>query len=152
MRRFVWFFSFIVALVLCPLGRAADDASARAILQAALDALGGAERLAKLDQWFVEGKGRENLTGELQGLSPDSPTWRTHEERIAVSRSTGSVAWERHSARNDFSWRWRRFIYKPDAFGVADWTSGDGGFRPSSIPEDQRLAMMHRIPHLLLLD
>ena len=152
MRRFVYFLWLAVALAVCPLGRADDDASARAILLAAVDAMGGAEHLAKLDQWFVEGKGRENLTGELQGLSPGAPTWRAHEERIAVSRATGSVAWERRSPRNDFSLRWRRFIYKPDAFGVVDWTSGEGGFRGRAIPENERLALMHRIPHLLLLD
>src|SRR5262249_9084667 len=73
-------------------------------------------------------------------------------ERVAVSRSAGSVAWERRSPRNDFSLRWRRFIYKPDAFGVVDWASGDGGFRGRGIPENERLAMMHRIPHLLLMD
>src|SRR5262250_1739645 len=132
-----------IGRVAAPTPSKAEDARAGAILDAALNALGGAEQLSKLDRWFVEGKGRENLSGELQGVSPSQPTWRTHEERIAVSRATGSVAWERHSARNDFSWRWRRFIYKPDAFGVVDWTSGDGGFRPSSIPESERQAMMH---------
>src|SRR5262249_47962650 len=111
--------SFVLAtLLLCTAvaqapssGPATIDPRAGAVLQAAIEALGGTERLSKLDQWFVEGKGRENLSGELQGLSPDAPTWRAHEERVAVSRASGSVAWERRSPRNDFSLRWRRFIY-----------------------------------------
>jgi glyoxylase-like metal-dependent hydrolase (beta-lactamase superfamily II) len=50
------------------------------------------------------------------------------------------------------SWRWRRFIFKPDSFGVVDWTSGDSSVRPRTISEAERQALMHRVPHLLVLD
>src|SRR5262249_40814492 len=36
--------------------------------------------------------------------------------------------------------------------GVVDWTSGEGGFRGREVPESERLALMHRVPHILLLD
>src|SRR5262249_14972333 len=52
---------------------------ARRLLAEALDALGGIERVARLDNWVVEGNGRENLSAELQGLSPGEPTWQPHE-------------------------------------------------------------------------
>jgi glyoxylase-like metal-dependent hydrolase (beta-lactamase superfamily II) len=125
---------------------------ARALLTAALRTLGGEERIAALDDWIVEGQGRENLSAELQGLSPDNPTWRPHEEKVAVVRASGAVAWERKTPRNDLSLRWRRFIDKADASGVIDWTAGYGAMRPSGVPQMAREALMRRIPHLLLLD
>jgi len=125
---------------------------ARRLLKAALEALGGQERVAALDNWIVEGRGRENLSAELQGLSSDTPTWRPHEERIGVVRATGAVAWERKTPRNDESLRWRRFIQTPTAFGVVDWTSGYGVMQRDNVPEPARAALMRRIPHLLLLD
>ncbi|MGH9369031.1 MAG: MBL fold metallo-hydrolase, partial [Thermoanaerobaculia bacterium] len=114
--------------------------------------LGGLERLSRLDSWIVEGSGRENLSAELQGLSPDAPTWRPHDERVAVLRAAGTVAWERRTPRNDQSLRWRRFIYKPDAFAVVDWTSGSGSMRPTGSPASAREALMRRVPHVLLLE
>ncbi len=124
----------------------------RSALTAALDAVGGADRLAALDDWVVEGSGRENLSAELQGLAPDAPTWRPHEEKVAVRRASGTVAWERRTPRNDLSVRWRRFIYTPDSFGVVDWTAGHGRTRARSNPAPAREALMRRVPHLLLLD
>jgi glyoxylase-like metal-dependent hydrolase (beta-lactamase superfamily II) len=124
----------------------------RRILAKAVDALGGTERLSNLDDWMVEGKGRENLSAELQGLSPEAPTWRPHEEKVAVVRKAGVVAWERRTERNDRSLRWRRFIYKPDVMGVVDWTTNGAQMVPRQTPEPARLALMRRIPHLLLLD
>lgn len=125
---------------------------ARQLLAEALDALGGEKRVAALDGWIVEGRGRENLSAELQGLTPGGPTWRPHREKVGVVRASGSVAWERRTARNDRSLRWRRFIETPDAFGVVDWTSGYGALRPAGVAEADREALMRRIPHLLLVD
>src|SRR5262245_33914549 len=95
-------------------------------LARAVQALGGADRLAAFDEWKVAGEGRENLSAELQGREPDVPTWRPHVESVAVDRRRGSVAWERRTPRNDESLRWRRFIYTPDSMGVVDWTAGLG--------------------------
>jgi glyoxylase-like metal-dependent hydrolase (beta-lactamase superfamily II) len=131
---------------------AVHNESAQAILVAATDALGGASRLSQFNDWLVEGEGRENLSGELQGLAPGTPTWRPHLEKIAVDRAHHAVAWERRSARNDFSLRWRRFIYNSETFGVVDWTAQSVQTLPRGSPESARLAIMHRLPHLLLLD
>lgn len=128
------------------------SAEPRRIITAAVATLGGSERLLALDDWIVEGSGRENLSAELQGVAHDEPTWRPHEERVAVQRAAGAVAWERKTPRNDGSLRWRRFIYKPDAFGVVDFVTGSGAMRDGGRPEAARLALMRRIPHLLLLE
>ncbi|MEO8189470.1 MAG: MBL fold metallo-hydrolase [Acidobacteriota bacterium] len=130
------------------------EARGRRILDKAVAALGGAERLATLDDWIVEGAGRENLSAELQGLSPDRPTWRPHEEKVAVRRAAGAVAWERHTPRNDMSLRWRRFIFTPDATGVVDWATRRArmGAAGSGSPAADREALMRRVPHVLLLE
>ncbi len=125
---------------------------ARRLLSEALAALGGSERVASLDDWIVEGRGRENLSAELQGISPEEPTWRPHEEKVAVVTASGSVAWQRRTPRNDQSVRWRRFIYEPKAFGVVDFNAGYGRKRPREVPEADRQALERRIPHLLLLE
>jgi glyoxylase-like metal-dependent hydrolase (beta-lactamase superfamily II) len=125
---------------------------ARKLLAGALAPLGGAERLAGLDAWVVEGRGRENLSGELQGLAPSEPTWRTHEEKVAVVPSSGSVAWQRRTPRNDGSLRWRRFIFQPKTFGVVDFHAGYGAKRAREIPDSDRQALARRVPHLLLLE
>jgi glyoxylase-like metal-dependent hydrolase (beta-lactamase superfamily II) len=125
---------------------------ARRLLAAALQALGGEARVSALDDWSIEGSGRENLSAELQGLSPEEPTWRPHEEKVAIVRRSGAVAWERRTPRNDQSLRWRRFIDKADASGVVDWTAGYGVMRPGGAPQATREALMRRVPHLLLLD
>lgn len=129
-----------------------SEEQARKILETAVVNLGGRERLSSLDNWLVEGHGRENLSAELQGLSPDVPTWRPHEEKVGVVRKSGAVAWERKTPRNDQSLRWRRFIHKPDASGVVDWTTRRGSMRPSGTPAARREALMRRIPHLLVLE
>jgi glyoxylase-like metal-dependent hydrolase (beta-lactamase superfamily II) len=142
--------ALLLALILA--APPAPETRGRAILTAALDALGGKEKISALDSFILEGAGRENLSAELQGLSPDAPTWRPHEEKIAVIPSTGQVAWQRRTPRNDLSLRWRRFIYGPDAHGVVDFFAGWGAVRPGGTPEPERRALMRRVPHLLLLE
>lgn len=131
-------------------GPAAPDP--RALLDRAVAALGGPDRLARLDRWLVEGRGRENLTAELQGRTPAGPTYRPHQEIVAVVRALGRVAWERKTPRNDHSLRWRRFILGPDSSGVVDWNGGFGVMRPRPTSLASRAALMRRIPHLLLAE
>src|SRR5688500_14998821 len=102
--------------------------------------------------WLVEGAGRENLTGELQGLAADAPTWRPHEERVAVDYQEQSVAWERRTPRNDESLRHRRFIYAPSRTVIVDHANQSTRMIPGDVPAASRRALMRRIPHLLLAD
>jgi glyoxylase-like metal-dependent hydrolase (beta-lactamase superfamily II) len=129
-----------------------DEARGRAILDAALTALGGAARLEAVESWDVEGNGRENLTAEIQGLSPDEPTWREHEERLGVDTRSLSVAWHRRTPRNDGSVRWRRMIRTPESSGFVDFVAGFGTLRPSPVPEPERRGLARRIPHFLILE
>ena len=131
---------------------AAPSDTPRERLERALAALGGRERIGSADSWCVEGEGRENLTAELQGLSPGRPTWRPHRERLAVDLRTLRVAWERRTPRNDQSLRWRRFVYGPDSSGFFDWNAGRGHLSANATAEARRRALARRIPHLLLLE
>lgn len=124
----------------------------RAALDAAVAALGGLNRIASIGTWYVQGRGRENLSAELQGLAPDRPTWRPHQERLAVDAMNLSIAWERRTPRNDGSLRWRRLIYKSDGSGFIDWNSQEAASRSQGAPEARRLALSRRVPHLLLAD
>ncbi len=108
------------------------------------------ERVPRL--WLVEGTGRENLTGELQGLAADAPTWRPHEERVAADFEEQSVAWECRTPRNDESLRHRRFIYAPSRTIVVDHANQSTRVIPGGVPASDRRALMRRIPHLLLAD
>jgi glyoxylase-like metal-dependent hydrolase (beta-lactamase superfamily II) len=130
----------------------ADEGRGRAVLDRALAALGGAARIESTETWDVEGRGRENLTAEVQGLSPGEPTWRPHEERVGVDARNLSVAWHRRTPRNDQSLRHRRMIYEPAASGFVDFVAGFGRLRPAQVPESQRRGLVRRVPHLLLLE
>jgi glyoxylase-like metal-dependent hydrolase (beta-lactamase superfamily II) len=141
-----WIAAFAFAFAPLP------SSSAEADLHAAVTTLGGIDRLAALDNWIVEGSGRENLSAELQGLSPDKPTWRPHYEKVAVLRASGSVAWQRRTPRNDRSVRDRRFMYTPESRGVVDWTSGFGRMARVASPAATREGLMRRVPHVLLLE
>lgn len=132
-----------------PEGQSAD--------QRGREALGRAAAAARVDGpiprlWLVEGTGRENLTGELQGLVADEPTWRPHEERVAVDFEEQSVAWERRTPRNDESLRHRRFVYAPSTTIVVDHANQFTRTIEGDVPAERRRALMRRIPHLLLAD
>jgi glyoxylase-like metal-dependent hydrolase (beta-lactamase superfamily II) len=143
--------ALIIATAVAVGSPAGDSARGRALLDSALIALGGAQRIATT-VWFVEGSGRENTTAEQQGLDPVHPTWRHHAERLAVDPLRLSIAWERRSPRNDYSLRWRRFIYTADSEGYIDWNRGTGSMQPGGSPESDRRAMARRVPHVLVLD
>jgi hypothetical protein len=145
---------WLVAAVALGIGseRAEADAErARAAIDRAVAALGAAAR-TEARGWSVEGRGRENLSAELQGEAPGAATWRAHEERIAVDPRTLATAWERKTPRVDRSLRWRRFIWRADSSGFFDWNAGRGRLRAAATPEAARRALARRVPHLLLAE
>jgi len=131
---------------------AASAARGRAVLDRAVAELGGLAALEAPESWFVAGEGRENLSAELQGTVAARPTWRPHEERVAVDARTLSVAWERRTPRNDMSLRWRRFVRGRDSSGFYDFHGGFGRLRAAATPERDRRSLARRVPHLLLLE
>ena len=145
--------AFALCLLIATVGQAAaPDVRAPSIVDAALAALGGRPHLESFASWEVAGTGRENLSAEVQGLAPEVPTWRPHEEQVTVDARTSAVAWQRRTPRNDQSLRWRRLIYRPDSSGFVDFVAGYGALRPSPAAEARRRGLIRRIPHLLLLE
>ncbi len=128
------------------------DSAARSVIAAALARLGGEAHVRQQRKWFVAGTGEENLSAELQGITPDRPTLRPHEEWLGVDAERRAVAWERRTPRNDSSLRWRRFVYRDDSSGVIVWTDSVGRMNPGAGSETRRRALMRRIPQLLLLE
>ena len=121
---------------------------ARAIVDRALAAMGPSG--GAISSLVVEGTGYEDLTAELQGMSPEAESRRPHREILAVDVASGGVAYERHTARNDRSLRWRRFILTPDARGVVDFTTGFSSLRAAPVPDTERAAYRRRVPLFLL--
>ncbi len=141
-----------IALAASPAQALADDTRAREAVDRALAAAGGIERIEAQRGWIVEGVGRENLAAENQGVLAMGPTWRDHEEKVAVDATSLAVAWERKTPRNDQSLRWRRFIWRADSTGVFDWNVGRGSMRAGEASLERRRAIARRVPHLLLAD
>ncbi|MEO8453475.1 MAG: hypothetical protein ABI647_27070, partial [Gemmatimonadota bacterium] len=76
----------LIAIAAPPPGAVAPPIDSRGaeLVRAALAEVRGRERVAGYDRWLVIGRGRENLSAEVQGIRPFEPTWRDHEERVAV--------------------------------------------------------------------
>lgn len=128
------------------------EEKARAVLQGAVDELGGREKLAGMQKWYLEGKGRENLSAEMQGAAAERATWRPHEEKVAADLGALAVAWERRTPRVDNTLRWRRMIFQAESFGFADWNGNFGAVRKRANAEGYRRGMARRFPHVLLLE
>ena len=124
----------------------------RDILQQALAEIGGRAALERLRYWHTVANGRENLSADLQGLRPRTPTWRLHDESVAIDAETLTTSWERKSARNDHSLRWRRVVMSAEGTSFYDWVTHQRGMGTTPAPEPRRRAMARRVPHLLLLD
>ena len=120
------------------------------------EALGRAAKALRVDTlpraWVVSGHGRENLGAELQGRTPDEPTWRPHRETVAVDRHDETVSWHRWTPRNDDSIRDRAFIYGPAQTLIVDYANRFSRATPGEVPVARRRALTRRIPHLLIAD
>jgi glyoxylase-like metal-dependent hydrolase (beta-lactamase superfamily II) len=129
-----------------------QDRSPAALISAALDGLGGVERIRALRSIEVHGVGVEYRSAQVQGSAPDRQTPTAREEWLTVDRVRGRVAEEYHAARHDGSDRWRRFVYGADTRMVVDRIRGfasEGRFPDAgAIGRD----LTRRIPHLLLLE
>ena len=88
----------------------------------------------------------------MQGLRPGAPTWREHQESVAIDATALTASWERKSFRNDGSVRWRRIVTAANGTSFFDWVVNQGGAGTVAVPEPRRRAMARRMPHLLLLE
>ena len=124
----------------------------RDLLERALADLGGRAALERIRYWHTVANGRENLSADLQGLRPGRATWRVHDETVGIDADTLTTSWERKSARNDHSFRWRRIVMSAEGTSFYDWVTHQRGMGSTPAPEPRRRAMVRRVPHLLLLE
>lgn len=122
------------------------------LLDRALQALGGTDRLKSLNEIYVTGTGYEFRSAEVQGLHPDKETKQPHEEKMAISIAEGKVAYEIRTRRHDLSWRWRRTMFFKDRRAFVDFIAKSAGSSPSSSALTEQIGYRRRIPHLLLLE
>lgn len=131
----------------------ANDKSGQVVLERALQALGGLDRLKQIDSIYLKGKGSEFRSADLQGPDPDTPTRASHEETVAVLPSQNRLLYEHRTARHDGSFRWRRWIYAGEQRTVLDLRDdfiSNVQRDPSAARERARLSRI--IPHLLLIE
>jgi glyoxylase-like metal-dependent hydrolase (beta-lactamase superfamily II) len=128
------------------------EGRARQAIDRVLADLGGRAAIERHRYWHTVAHGRENLSADLQGLRPGAPTWREHQESVAIDATALTAAWERKSWRNDGSVRWRRIVTAANGTSFFDWVTHQGGAGTVPVPEPRRRAMARRMPHLLLLE
>ena len=128
------------------------DTDARRTLDAALDALGGAERLKALASIVITTKGREHRSAEAQGYDPERETDAAHEELIVVVPAKEKFLYEHKTGRHDGTTRWRRWSYEGDERTISDFVARFAGARRYEGARAERLQRERRVPHLLLLE
>lgn len=153
----------VVCLVVCVVSFApgasstqsneAKNESAQIVLEKALQALGGLERLKQIDSIYLKGKGSEFRSADVQGPDPDAPTRAFHEETVAVLPLQNKLLYEHRTGRHDGSFRWRRWMYAGEQRTVLDLRDdfiSNVQRDPSAARERARFARI--IPHLLLIE
>lgn len=131
---------------------AAEDAGARALVNAALDALGGAERLRAAGAIVVRTRGREHRSAEAQGYHPERESDAAHEETIVAYTSEERLLYEHRTGRHDGTTRWRRWSYLGDERTVADFVERFAAARRQDSFRVERARRARRLPHLLLME
>lgn len=130
-----------------------QNQKAQQTLDQALDALGGSERLRRLDSLYFKGKGSEFRSADLQGPDPSTPTRTSHEETTAVFPAAQKVLYEHRTGRHDGSFRWRRWMYTGEERTIVDHQDDlVSQLRRDPAAATERARLARSIPHLLLLE
>ena len=143
------------ALVLAGPGSAiaTPDQKAQQTFEHALQALGGIERLRKLDSLYFKGAGSEFRSADLQGPDPSTPVKTFHEETTAAFPSHERVLYEQRTGRHDGSFRWRRWMYAGEERTIIDMQDDlISQVRRDPAAATERARVARTIPHLLLLE
>jgi len=127
------------------------DGQARQVLDAALQALGGVDRLNAITSIMIKAMGREYRSTEVQGYQPNEQTRSEHEETLVVFPAQEKIAFEHRTGRHDGTVRWRRWLYMRDERAVGDFIV-ERAYQRKASTATERARMARRVPHLLLLE
>jgi len=135
-----------------PAAEAAGADEARALVQRALEVLGGEPRVRAIVTVEVQGAGAEFRAAEVQGWSPGKPTRAEHRETLVADFPGERVSHEYRTGRHDGSTRWRRFIYAGGDRAWVEFTSRTASWAPHPRAAEDRRELFRRIPHYILLE
>lgn len=152
--RFSFLFIVVTVLqagVLTGQNRSTADERARQILTAALQALGGVERLNAITSMMMKSQGQEYRSAEVQGYKPEKQTKSDHEETLVVFPTQEKLGFEQRTGRHDGTVRQRRWLYLPDERVVGDFIV-ERVYQRKVSTATERARLARRLPHLLLLE
>ncbi len=130
----------------------AQDENALRVLNSALDALGGKEKISSFKSIYFSAGGTENGTAAGQSYDPGRDTFTRHEEKLAVFADGVRLAYEYKTERGDGTTRWRRFMFADGRRLVADFGTKSAYASAITFPSIDRNQDARRIPHFLLLE
>lgn len=122
-----------------------------ALVESALDTLGGTAGIKEAGGIYLQGSGTYNLSTRLQGMHPEGDEPYPIKEQLAVDLKTGKVTYESDTHVNPDAREWLRYSYDNqnrmlflDLYsGLAFWDSEPG-------LNSQRKRYSNMIPQLLL--
>lgn len=130
----------------------AQDPEAVRLLEAALQKLGGAEKIKGFKSIYFAAKGFEDSAANAQPFTPGKEARSPHEEKLAVFLDGRRLAYELKTDRGDGTTRHRRFYFPDTRRVVADFVTKSVFASNISYPSTDRDQDARRIPHALLLE
>lgn len=130
-----------------------DHADAMRVLNAALDALGGEEKIKSFKSLYFSAKGTENSAANGQDYLPGKDLAAAHEEKLAVFLDGVRLAYEYKTERGDGTTRWRRTFFTDGGRRVvADFGTKSVSSSAVKLPSFDRNQDARRFPHAFLLE
>ncbi|HVF46017.1 MAG TPA: MBL fold metallo-hydrolase [Pyrinomonadaceae bacterium] len=130
----------------------AQDANAVRTLEAALAALGGAEKIRSFKSIYFSARGFEDSSVNAQPYRPGKEARSSHEEKLAVFLDGRRLAYELKTERGDSTTRHRRFFFPDTRRLVLDFGTKSAFASNIQYPSADRNQDARRIPHAFLLE
>lgn len=141
----------LICLLLCGPALAQAD-PARAILDRALAALGGEQKIRSFKSIYFTAKGFEDSEVNAQPFAAGKPAKSSHEEKLAVFLDGRRLAYELKTDRGDGTTRHRRFFFPDTRRLVLDFGTKSAFTSNVTYPSSDRDQDARRMPHAFLLE
>lgn len=136
-----------------PDGIARLQPTARAVVERAVELMGGRHVLHRSGGMLLEAEGTMDKSAERQGLAADVRSAGPFREALAVSGDGASVAYDYREDRYDGTWEELREVYRdPDQHLIVITTGGFAIDLRSPENAEAKRRLMRRFPVLLLIE
>ena len=153
MMRKIFVISALTAICLFTIYETkAQDNEALRVLNAALDALGGAAKIKSFKSVYFSAKGFEDNSANGQPSFPGKSAPTAHEEKLAIFLDGVRLAYEYKTDRGDGTTRWRRFFFNDGQRFVANFGTKAVSSSAVQFPSADRNQDARRFPHIFLLE